>query len=232
MFNLKKLLRRSDPTPPQQDVVVSKDEGYHHHVVIDIETLGTDARAVVFSIGAAQIRFDHSSMMVDRFFYSRLPVTPQLQKPNPRLKDLKTLAWWDSIKEEEERRKLSHYPNSCVGSAQELALALSDTGSAESVLKSFADWLRFFPACRVWGNGPSFDNAIMKNLYSDYCMELPWRYSNERCVRSFGVIGRKLGVERPTPMIPHHALFDAVSEMQWLMDIHDAIPDKRFSLLD
>jgi hypothetical protein len=132
--------------------------------MLDIETLGQGPGCVVISIAA--VPFYRTDCKVgDAYFHMNVDIESCLALG---LKiDPSTLHWWIQK----------------AGLFQELQ---KDTYELKGTLLS----LRSFIAhncekdVRVWGKGPSFDNAILRYAYDLVNQPLPWKYSRERCVRT------------------------------------------------
>lgn len=77
---------------------------------------------------------------------------------------------------------------------------------------------------KVWGNGASFDNVILRNAYELSQIELPWRWSNDRDVRTIVDLGRDIGFD-PKRDLPfagerHNALADAIHQANYVFAIY------------
>jgi exodeoxyribonuclease VIII len=75
-------------------------------------------------------------------------------------------------------------------------------------LKLFADWLP--KNVLVWGNGASFDNAILAQCYRAVGMDFPWKFWNDRCYRTLKNLVLDVPFERTGTH--HNALDDARSQ--------------------
>jgi len=82
-------------------------------------------------------------------------------------------------------------------------------------------------ACRniegVWSNGPSFDQAILENLYHQYSTEPPWKYNAGRDFRTMRMLAPN--VESIKPAVAHDAEADARAQAQMVQKIYAALPD-------
>lgn len=154
------------------------------HVMVDLETLDTRPTAAIISIGA--VIFD--GFAAGREFYVAVDMQSSLEAgltSNPR-----TLAWWGD--QSAEARAVFTDPN-------RMPLA-------------FASFLP--PDCCVWGNGASFDNAILQNAYAAAGMDLPWKFWNDRCYRTVAACAPTRRVQSGTH---HNALDDAKSQAEHLL---------------
>jgi len=69
----------------------------------------------------------------------------------------------------------------------------------------------------VWGNGASFDNAILANAYHKTHLDLPWQYYNNRCYRTIKNCYPNIKLSRAGTL--HKALDDAKSQAMHLIEI-------------
>ena len=132
-----------------------------NHMMIDLETLSLDPRAIVFQIGA--VVFDLRGNILDARRFD-LDILPQVMKG--RRFDGETQKWWMTQNETAWTRDLA-----CVNSAE------------HAIEQITALWNR--RECSfVWANSPSFDCVIMKTLAADFDMKLPWDHRSEMDVRT------------------------------------------------
>src|SRR5690606_38002161 len=68
----------------------------------------------------------------------------------------------------------------------------------------------------VWGNGRSFDNAILGHAYTAIRRHQPWAYWNDRDLRTLLTL-YPAAKELPFQGIKHHALHDARHEARQLI---------------
>lgn len=178
------------------------------NLMIDIETLSTAKNAAIVSIGA--VFFNIETGEVGRHFYQLVS-----QKSCVDLGldvNAETLAWWQ--KQDDEVRIALNSNNGV-----HLAVALYNfTNFITSECEDKAV---------VWGNGPSFDCAILATAFEAVDMKLPWRYSNERCVRTMVDLGRILLKMDPKhdKMIgtAHNALADAEHQAKYVSKIYQGL---------
>ena len=165
-------------------------------LMLDLETVGTGANAAVLSIAA--VFFCSDTGETGREFH--MPVQLQSCLMAGLEADADTLLWW--IEQE--------------GAAKSLILEGQKYASPIAlVLAEFATfcWAQFGDShVKVWGNGPSFDCAILANCYKKIpCIEpLPWKHFNERCVRTVVDLagGQDFKTSIPFEGVKHDALDD------------------------
>lgn len=160
-------------------------------LMLDLETLSTHANAHILSIGAC--KFDENG--ISHEFYAN--ITPA-EQTGAHIDPL-TVQWW--LKQD-------------VNAKLELT---KDQEFLEEVLKRFAFWATAEGKCLVWGNGSDFDNVILANAYARYNLQLPWEFYNNRCYRT--VKNLFPVCNKVAPHIKHHALSDAISQANHLIEI-------------
>ena len=169
------------------------------HVMIDLETLGTTADAVILSIGA--VKFDlESDKMDEAGFYASVSIESCTDAG--RIIDESTLVWW-------------------LGQSKEAQAVFTEPKQTlESALASLADWLghnkRF-----VWSNGASFDIPMLEHAYKKFGWEAPWEFYNSRCVRTYRSLPAAARV--PKPANDHNALRDAINQARNVQAIYAAM---------
>jgi exodeoxyribonuclease VIII len=166
--------------------------------MLDLETLGTSANALILSIGA--VKFDPmSSEILDSIEIFVDPV--DAQRCGGRI-DASTVIWWmDETRQE----------------ARTVMMAQDNRHDLPTALGAFSDW--FGPeSLPVWGNGALFDNLILANAYAAIGEPKPWTYKHDNCFRTLRTIAP--GVACPeTTLIRHSALGDATIQAHWMQVI-------------
>ena len=168
------------------------------NVMIDVESLGTTADAVIMSIGA--VRFDLDSEQIDDAgFYASISVDSNLAL-NRRISE-DTLLWW--LKQPSDAQQVFHE------SKQTLAVALTD----------FCDWLGD-DSSYLWSNGADFDLPMVAHALTQCGMEIPWKFWNNRCFRTYKNLPGAKDVRAPNTGVKHNALSDAYSQARTAQIIH------------
>jgi hypothetical protein len=67
---------------------------------------------------------------------------------------------------------------------------------------------------RLWGNGASFDNAILAHAYARCGATPPWKFWNDRCYRTVAAL---TATPRQQGGTHHNALDDARSQAEHLI---------------
>lgn len=160
-------------------------------IAVDLETLGTDANAVVLSAGFAA--FTRAGGLVGTFY---IEFNKEEQIAAGRTVDQSTVDWWATQPEEAARVTR--------------AIGTPVTEALVAINQFFG---RFdsngYNIEGVWGYGSDFDNAILKSLYRSFNLETPWGYKDNRCGRTLVAI-TGLDVSKINGTVKHHALEDAV----------------------
>lgn len=163
-----------------------------NHVSIDLETIGLHPGYCIVSLGA--VVFDpRGNIVTDQTFYREFDYAAQ-QDDGLKI-DEKTLAWW-----EDQSPK-----------AKEALYGLDDL---KTELIEFSRWLP--KDCKVWGNGPVFDIAILEHCYLLYGLPIPWKYWNVRDCRTVLDMyeSARGGLNTKAVGDKHNALYDAKFQAQ------------------
>jgi len=176
-----------------------------NHVMVDLETLGTTADAVIMSIGA--VKFDLDSDKIDNAgFYASVSVDSNLSRG--RRVDESTLIWW--LQQTPEAQTVFTEPKQ----------------SLESALEELSDWLETDKYC-VWANGADFDTPMLQHAYRQHNMETPWKFWNNRCFRTFKNLPQsRLAVIENTG-VKHNALTDALNQAKHAQAIQRVLTGKQ-----
>ncbi|EGE7878694.1 exonuclease, partial [Escherichia coli] len=164
-----------------------------HHLMIDLEAMGTNPDAPINSIGG-------------KFFD---PETGEMGPEFSKTIDLDTaggvidrdvIKWW---------LKQSREAQSAI---------LTDEIPLDDALLQLREFIdensgEFF--VQVWGNGANFDNVILRRSYERQGIPCPWRYCNDRDVRTIVELGKALN-------------FDARTDIPFEGERHNALDDARY----
>lgn len=158
------------------------------HHMLDLETLDTAPSALVLSIGIAA--FDADTFEIAGTYYAVLE--HDQQGDARRTKSVDTLNWW--AKQNDAARKVFVEPRTDV-------IAVLDQ------VERFVDGSE-----GVWGNGASFDNVILADLFRSFNEKAPWPFWLDRCHRTIRSAAN--GFDEPAFVgTPHNALHDAVHQV-------------------
>ncbi len=171
------------------------------HLMIDLETMGKNPDAPIISIGA--IFFDPQTGDVGPEFSK----TIDLETAGGVI-DRDTIKWW--LKQSREAQSAIMTDEIPLDDALLQLREFIDENSGE-----------FF--VQVWGNGANFDNTILRRSYERQGITCPWRYYNDRDVRTIVELGKAIDFDARTP-IPfegerHNALDDARYQAKYVSAI-------------
>lgn len=169
--------------------------------MIDLETLGTSADAVIMSIGA--VKFDLAKGVIDDAgFYASISIDSNLELGRGISES--TVIWW--MQQAKDAQAVFHEPK----------LHLREG------LEQFTEWLGSNKH-NVWGNGPTFDLGKLAHAFKQVGWDHPWEFWNERCVRTYRALPGAKAIPKVTPTIAHHGMWDAHAQAQHIINIHQAL---------
>ncbi|RJF26632.1 exonuclease [Escherichia coli] len=163
------------------------------HLMIDLETMGKNPDAPIISIGA--IFFDPQTGDMGPEFSK----TIDLETAGGVI-DRDTIKWW---------LKQSREAQSAIMTDE---IPLDD---ALLQLREFIDGNSGEFFVQVWGNGANFDNTILRRSYERQGIPCPWRYYNDRDVRTIVELGKAID-------------FDARTAIPFEGERHNALDDARY----
>ncbi len=171
------------------------------HLMIDLETMGKNPDAPIISIGA--IFFDPQTGDMGPEFSK----TIDLETAGGVI-DRDTIKWW--LKQSREAQSAIMTDEIPLDDALLQLREFIDENSGE-----------FF--VQVWGNGANFDNVILRRSYERQGIPCPWRYCNDRDVRTIVELGKAIDFDTRTA-IPfegerHNALDDARYQAKYVSAI-------------
>jgi len=171
-----------------------------NHIMVDLETLGTSTNALILSIGA--VKFDpHRADIPMEKFHVAIDME-DAEKCGLKI-DASTVKWWMQPDRHEAR-------------AQYLKQQMH---SLTDALDGFAQWCG--TSVKLWGNGATFDNVILRRAYETCKWKVPWQFYNDRCYRSLKALAKDIPVERVGTH--HDALHDAISQARHMQQIVKAL---------
>jgi len=177
------------------------------HVMVDLETLGTNQDSAFISIGAC--RFDPSTGKIGETFSKNIDWDSALKG---RGVTGGTIKWW--------MRQSPEAQNKVCAPGEPL----------KNVLVAFGSWFRAGGVERqIWGNGATFDVAMLENAYTAIFGMLPWKHWNVRDVRTIVelAIGRVAKESSPFEGIKHRAVDDAIHQATYVSAMWQALRGTR-----
>lgn len=183
------------------------------HFVLDLETFDTRPSAAVVSVGIEVFEeADGLHTMTGERFYATLGVDAAM---NSGTVSLETLRWWMSEHNTTAREALYKRREAHVAVhdlLEDIAMFFGNT-----CLKLEGD------IAGVWGNGASFDCAILSEQFRRAGMDVPWPFWKERDMRTLSDVVRLIETEdRPAPLrvepaVAHHAGEDAHAQAKTIV---------------
>ena len=171
------------------------------HIMLDLETLGTRADAVILSLGA--VKFDLTSGKIDdQGFYASISIDSNQELGRHIQED--TLLWW--LKQDIAAQSVFH--------EEKIALP--------QALEDFSDWVGT-DDYEVWSNGADFDLPMLAHAYNQVQLETPWKFWNSRCFRTYKNLPGAKDIRAPALGVKHNALSDAYQQAQTVCTIHAAL---------
>lgn len=161
-------------------------------VMIDIETLGTRPGSVIISLGAV---FFSPTDLGAKFYMVINQISAR--SVHSLTIDKRTVEWWD--RQSPEARQV-------LDDSQDFA----KSKTLGEVLNGFNGFLKD-PSVRVWGNGASFDNVLLRCAYEAANIKPLWSFRADMCYRTL----KNLFPDVPSPDrlgTHHHALDDAIHQ--------------------
>ncbi|EMG9854550.1 3'-5' exoribonuclease [Escherichia coli] len=163
------------------------------HLMIDLETMGKNPDAPIISIGA--IFFDPQTGDMGPEFSKAIDL-----ETAGGVIDRDTIKWW--LKQSREAQSAIMTDEIPLDDALLQLREFIDENSGE-----------FF--VQVWGNGANFDNTILRRSYERQGIPCPWRYYNDRDVRTIVELGKAID-------------FDARTAIPFEGERHNALDDARY----
>lgn len=176
-------------------------------IMVDLETMDNVPSAAIVAIGAVEC--DLTTGEIGSEYYRVVDLNNQTDIGMTINAD--TLYWW--LGQSEEARE---------------ALLIRGKIPLPAMCSSFNKWIDSLKApnelIRMWGNGASFDNAIVRYAYRQVGEELPIKFWNDRDMRTIvGFFPRQMQMEwRRTHLrkgAHHNALHDAIHQVEYCSDI-------------
>ena len=164
------------------------------HLMIDIETFGTDADAVVLTIGGVKFDpFDESKDTWDPFYY-RLAV--EEQEIHGREISDGSVNWW-----------LENHADTLA----EDILDPSSRTPVDEVLEALRKWQLHSDGLWAWGN--DFDFKILEHLYKNYDRQIPWgSFWKKRCARTLCATMAQ-DPRKALGVVTHNAVDDCIGQV-------------------
>ena len=195
---------------------INNDSGHHNHtepemlythLMIDIEAFGKKADSPVVSIGA--VFFDPSTGNTGSEFYKVISLESAMASGG--VPDASTIIFW--LKASPEARS---------------ELVMDDAIPLDDALLQLNEFIgenavNGPDSVQVWGNGATYDNVLLEASYDRTGIPCPWKFWNNRDVRTVVELGKAVGCEPryeiPFDGEPHKAISDALHQVKYVSAI-------------
>ncbi|EFJ8857272.1 exonuclease [Escherichia coli] len=178
--------------------IITSTSRVWNHLSVDLETMGTNPDAPINSIGGKF--FDPETGEMGPEFSKTIDA-----KTGGGTVDISTIEWW------------------LVQSSEARSAILVNQIPLDDALLQFREFISEHSDekfVQVWGNGATFDNAILRRSYERQGIPCPWRYCNGRDVRTIVELGKTIGFDARTAIpfegVPHNALDDARHQAKYV----------------
>lgn len=181
-----------------------------NNLMVDLETMGNKPNAPIVAIGA--VFFEPTTGELGQQFYTAVNLASDMAAGAVPSGD--TINWW-LMQSSEARAAITTDAAITINVAIcELSAFVRQHGEDPKYLK-------------VWGNGASFDNVILRSAYERCGLPPCWNWFNDLDVRTIVNLGRLIGFD-PKRDLPfngdrHNALADAIHQAQYVSAIHQRL---------
>lgn len=173
------------------------------HYMIDLETLSVCTNSIITSIGI--VEFDMLTGKCGREYYQTIDLD-SCMKIGLEI-NAETLTWW-LIQPDKVRLEINKKGSKDIKIVlEEVTNFLKSSGVTNSD--------KFF----VWGNGSSFDLGILANAFLKCEMERPWKFYNERDVRTIVALYPEIKNVIDNKGDKHHPIDDCKYQIQYCTNI-------------
>ncbi|EIX2881732.1 3'-5' exoribonuclease [Salmonella enterica] len=183
---------------------IDKVNGHHEkestsqtwtHLMVDLETMGENQDAPIVAIAA--VLFDPQTGEIGAIFYAVISLVDAMK--SGAVPDGETIERW--LQQSGEARS---------------ALLVDQRLLVDALLqlREFINEHSDEKLIQVWGNGATFDNVILRRSYERLGIPCPWRFYNDRDIRTIVELGKAIG-------------YDARNDIAFEGERHNALDDAR-----
>lgn len=176
------------------------------NIMLDIETLSSKPNGIILSVAAVPFYFEVESPSLAPF---QMNCSIDEQYAKGRHIDTPTLQWWMHQPRFKERYKDQHHP----------------TYVLHGLVYAIENWKKGFNAkskdVRLWAKSPSYDLVMLKSLADDFYVKLPWKFYQERDVRTLYELG---DIDNNSlPDAPHNPIEDCNLQIKYCIKAYNNI---------
>ena len=175
-----------------------------NHAMLDLETLSTENNAVVLTIGGCKFNPFKDTEPFEKV-HLKIDTTEQIERGR-HIED-STLKWWGTQPTEVKEAAFSEEGRCTVKEAHDY----------------LHEWIK--DCNKIWCQGPSFDFPIMKSLFREIDLDVPWKFWLERDARTItGLVPENL--KEKIDFAAHNAVEDCIAQSKCVqyvyrqLDIH------------
>lgn len=170
------------------------------HLMLDIETMGDESYSSIISIGA--LEFDIETGETGKEFYVNIDLQSCIDLGLA--VNASTIMWW--MQQNEQARK-----------------DLTDRTSLpiKKALLKFAQFCN--KDYQIWGNSARFDCGILRDAYIKAGIAVPWKFWNERCVRTLASFKPEIKQSYTHKGTVHNAISDCYFQVSYCTEIWSAL---------
>ncbi len=186
------------------------------NVMIDIETLSTHKNAAIIEIGA--VEFNKYTGEIGETF--DIIIKPSDWCRNDRHVNGETIQWW--LKQSNEARERFTTKQTDVDYC-----TLEDALNKLNYFIIDCDSVSDYKNVVVWGNGSSFDIAILEDAYNYFDIDLPWKFWSVNDVRTIVDLNPKIKEKcKFESGIKHSAVSDCLHQIKYLTETINSLKIK------
>jgi hypothetical protein len=175
-------------------------------VMIDLESMGTTPDSAIVGIGA--VEFDLSKGLIGDTFYRCVNLADATRRGCSI--HAGTVAWW-LAQSQAAQQAIIWNTNPLDVALDDFAAFIGRCGDRKQV--------------RVWGKGPSVDNAMLAHAYYICEKEVPWMCWNDRCVRTISALYKNVEPDEFEGE-KHNAADDALAQVRHLIKIRNFVKER------
>ena len=185
-----------------------------NNIMLDLETLGNGSDAAIIQLAA--VFFDPLTGETGAEFNMKVNFDDAVRNGSV---TGSTIQWWLEQSKEAQNAVVptDEAPSDMLGEVirEFTCWAVNNAYGGASKLK-------------VWGNGATFDNVVLTNAFNAVGIARPWKYSNDRDVRTvvalcemYGLPNHKYGT--PFEGIKHNAIDDCKHQIRYVSKILSSV---------
>lgn len=173
------------------------------NLMIDIESFGNKSKGALVSIGA--VEFDMKTGEIGKVFYEKCSLQSSIDAGLNVNGD--TINWW--MNQSDEARKE----------------VTSGNQSLSKLLWKFTEFVQSLKPSdlEVWGNSNRFDMGLLEDAYESINKKIPWKYVNERDVRTLVSFNPEIKKNTKFEGTKHNPVDDCYFQIKYCVEIYKSI---------